>query len=108
MATSKTWTQARTLKNLNPKKRGPWKTWTLKNLDPENQNHEKRGKLQDAEKKSVDPGWQKTGERGSGAPTKWRHVARIVTLAANNIVGEKIFVRKVIYKMSRMKISTDA
>ena len=83
MATSKTWAQARTLKNLNPKKRGPWKTWTLKNLDPENQNHEKRGKLQDAEKRSVDPGWQ-------------------------IFVGEKIFVRKVIYKMSRMKISTDA
>ena len=40
---------------------------------------------------------QKTGERGSGAPTKWRHVARIVTLAANNIIGEKIFVRKLIY-----------
>ena len=33
MATSKTWTRA--LKNLDPEKPGPWKTWTLKNLDSE-------------------------------------------------------------------------
>ena len=30
---SKTWT--RTLKNLNPKRPEPWKTWTQKSLDPE-------------------------------------------------------------------------
>ena len=46
LATSKTWTQAldlglgpgpwtRTLKNLEPGKFGPRKTWTLKNLNPE-------------------------------------------------------------------------
>ena len=32
MATSKAWTQ--TL-DPDPEKPGPWKTWTLKNLDPE-------------------------------------------------------------------------
>ena len=32
-ATSKAWTQTM---NLDPKKRGPSKTWTLKNLDSEN------------------------------------------------------------------------
>ena len=31
MTTSKSWT--RNL-DLDPKKPGPWKTWTLKNLDP--------------------------------------------------------------------------
>ena len=31
-ATSKIW--IRTLKNLDPEKPGPRKTWTLKNLDP--------------------------------------------------------------------------
>ena len=31
-ATSKTWTQ--TL-GPDPEKSGPWKTWTLKNMDPE-------------------------------------------------------------------------
>ena len=55
----------------------------------------------------LSPGWQKTGKRGSGASTKWRNVARIVILAAKNIIGEKIFVRKLISKMSGMKISTD-
>ena len=48
MSTSKTWTQTLdldaekpwpwktwTLKNVYPENRGPWKTWTLKNLDPE-------------------------------------------------------------------------
>ena len=49
LATSKTWTQTldpdpenpgprpwiRTLKNLDPEKRGLRKTWTLKNLNPE-------------------------------------------------------------------------
>ena len=33
LATSKTWT--RTLKNLDPEKPGPRKTWTLKDLDPQ-------------------------------------------------------------------------
>ena len=32
-ATSKTWTP--TLKNLDPEKPGPRKTWTLKDLDPQ-------------------------------------------------------------------------
>ena len=44
MTTSKTWTRTldpgpgpwtRTLKNLDPEKPGPCKTWALKNLDPE-------------------------------------------------------------------------
>ena len=43
MATSKTWTQ--TL-DPDPEKPGPWKTWTLKNLD-----YEKRGKQLDVKKK---------------------------------------------------------
>ena len=50
----------------------------------------------------------KNRERGSRAPTKCRHVARILILAAKNIIGEKIFVRKLIYEMSRTKISADA
>ena len=41
-ATSKTWT--RPLKNLDPENLEPWKSWTLKNLDPE-----KRGKRLDVE-----------------------------------------------------------
>ena len=53
-------------------------------------------------------GWQKTRERGSAAPTKSRHVARIVILAAKNIIGEKYLFRKLVNKMSRMKTSTDA
>ena len=41
-ATSKTWTR---ILDPDPKKRGPGKTWTLKNLDPE-----KREKQLDVEK----------------------------------------------------------
>ena len=40
------WT--RTLKNLDPEKPGPWKTWTLKDL-----NYEKRGKQLDAKKTKI-------------------------------------------------------
>ena len=44
-----------TLKNVDPKKPGPWKTWTLKHwtlksVDPKNLDHEKRGKQLDVEK----------------------------------------------------------
>ena len=39
MATSKTWT----LKNLDPEKPGPGKTWTQKNLTQKNLDPEKHG-----------------------------------------------------------------
>ena len=32
---------------------GPWKTWTLKNLDYENLDYEKRGKQLDAKKRKI-------------------------------------------------------
>ena len=47
-ATSKTWTQA--LKNLDPEKPGPRKTWILKNLDPETPGPKKTCTL-----KNLDP-----------------------------------------------------
>ena len=49
LATSETWTRTLdpkpgqgpwntwTLKNLDPEQPGPWTTWTLRNLDPEKQ-----------------------------------------------------------------------
>ena len=45
MATSKTWTQTLdlALKNLDPEKSGPGKTWTQKNLTQKNLDPEKHG-----------------------------------------------------------------
>ena len=53
-ATSKTWTQ--TLKNLDPEKPGPRKTWTKKNLDQEKPGPRKTWIL-----KNLDP--EKPGPR---------------------------------------------
>ena len=59
MTTSKTWTRTldpgprpwtRTLKNLDPEKPGPCKTWALKNLDPE-----KPGRWKTWALKNLDP-----------------------------------------------------
>ena len=52
LATSKTWT--RTL-DLDPEKPRPRKTWTLKNLDPENLGSEKPGPRKTWILKKVDP-----------------------------------------------------
>ena len=43
-------------------------------------------------------GGKKPGSAGAGLP-RIEDIARIVILAAKNIIGEKIFVRKLIYKM---------
>ena len=54
---------------------------------------------------STGQGGKKPESAGAGLPES-EDVARIVILAAKNSIGEKLFVRKLIYKMSRMKIST--
>ena len=54
LATSKAWT--RTLKNLDPEKPRPWKTWTQENLDAE-----KPGPWKTSTLKNLDP--EKPGPR---------------------------------------------
>ena len=54
---------------------------------------------------STGQGGKKLGSAGAGLPQS-EDVARIVILAAKNSIGVKLLVRKLIYKMSRMKIST--
>ena len=52
MATSKTWTQTLDPDPEKPRSRKTWtlKHRTLKNLDPENLDHKKRGRQLDVEK----------------------------------------------------------
>ena len=54
---------------------------------------------------STGQGGKKLGSAGAGLPQS-EDVARIVILAAKNSIGVKLLVQKLIYKMSRMKIST--
>ena len=75
LATSKTWTGpwTRTLKNRDPEKPGPWKTWPQKNMDPEKPGHWKTWTLKNLD--SEKPGPWKTWTLKSmdyEKPTLWK------------------------------------